>query len=107
MRQRMRWWRRAAMATWSWAAAGSPSLAELDILQLVLIHPEIVAQFVDDRPPDLLANFGLTGADCFNVLLVEHDVIRPCCQVKDALPGPGHSVKQTQEQPSWSSRMGR
>jgi hypothetical protein len=47
----------------------------LDILQLVLLHPEIVAQFMDDRKADLFADFGLIGADGFNILLIKHDVI--------------------------------
>jgi hypothetical protein len=33
------------------------------MLQLVLIHPEIVAQLMDDRKADLLADSGLAGAD--------------------------------------------
>jgi hypothetical protein len=47
----------------------------LNILQLVLIHPEIVAQFMDDRQTDLFADSSLTGADRFNILLIKHDVI--------------------------------
>ena len=69
-------------------------LTKLDILQLVLIHSEIVAQFVDDRAADLLPDFGLAAADGFDVLLVKHDVIRSAGQVKDALPGRGHPVKE-------------
>jgi len=30
---------------------------------LILIHPEVVAQFMDDRKADLFADFGLAGAD--------------------------------------------
>src|SRR5207253_7572405 len=40
---------------------------------------------MDDRQADLLADFGLAGADCFNILLIKHDVIGPCWQVKYAL----------------------
>jgi len=43
--------------------------AELNILQLVLIHPEIMAQFMDVRQADLFADFGLAGADRLNILL--------------------------------------
>ena len=53
------------------------TLASLNILQLVLIHAEIVSQFMDDRQADLFADFGLVGADRFDVLLIKHDVIRP------------------------------
>jgi len=49
---------------------------------LVFIHSEIVAQFVDDRSPDLLPDFGLTGADCFDVLLVKHNVVRSWGRLK-------------------------
>ena len=69
-------------------------LTKLHILQLVLIHSEIVAQFGDDRAADLLPDFGLAAADGFDVLLVKHDVIRSAGQVKDALPGRGHPVKE-------------
>ena len=60
------------------ATEPSPAISQLNILQLVLIHPEIVAQFMDNRPADLFADFGLAGADRFNILLIEHDVITPC-----------------------------
>ncbi len=56
---------------------GDQPLSSLNILQLVLIQPEIVAQFMDDRKADLFADFGLAGADRLNILLIEHDVIRP------------------------------
>jgi hypothetical protein len=49
----------------------------LHIFQLFLIQPEVVAQFMDDRQADLFADFGLAGADGFNILLIKHDVIRP------------------------------
>ena len=45
------------------------------ILQLFLIHPEIVTQFMDDRKADLFADLCLAGADRFNILLVQNDVI--------------------------------
>src|SRR5438552_10235941 len=57
----------------------------LNIFRLILIHPEIVAQFMDDRQPDLFADFGLAGADRFNILLIKHDVIGPGRQVKYVL----------------------
>jgi hypothetical protein len=47
-----------------------PAISQLNILQLVLIHPEKVAQFMDDRQADLFADFGLAGADRFNILLI-------------------------------------
>src|SRR6185437_8343160 len=41
-----------------------------DVLQLLLIQTEIVANFMDHGHADLLADFFLCGTDCFNVLLV-------------------------------------
>lgn len=55
----------------------APVTSWLDMLQLVLIHAEIVAQFMDDGKADLFADFGLAGADRFNILLIKHNVIRP------------------------------
>ena len=54
---------------------------------------------MDDRKADLLANFGLSGADRFDVLLIKHDVIGSGRQVKCALLGHGHAVEETQKQP--------
>jgi hypothetical protein len=34
---------------------------QLNIFQLVFVHPEAVAEFVDDSSLDLFANFGFTG----------------------------------------------
>ena len=53
----------------------SPPSGSLHILQLLLIQPEIVAQFMDDSQADLFADFGLAGADRFDILLIKHDVI--------------------------------
>jgi hypothetical protein len=77
----------------------------LNILQLVLIHPEIVAQFMDDRQADLFADFGLAGADRFNILLIKHNVIGPRREVKDALLDRGHTIEETQKQPPLLPRL--
>ena len=53
----------------------SPPSGSLHILQLLLIQPEIVAQFMDDSQADLFADFGLAGADRFDILLIKHNVI--------------------------------
>ena len=37
-------------------------------------------------------------ADRFNILLVEHDVIRPGREVEYALLGRGHAMEETQKQ---------
>src|SRR5947208_2142890 len=37
----------------------------------IIIHPEIVAKFMDDRQADLFADSGLAGADRFNILLIK------------------------------------
>src|SRR5215469_17912125 len=49
---------------------------------------------------NLLTNFCLTGANRLDVFLIEHDVGRTGRQVKDALPGGGHAVKDAQKQAS-------
>jgi hypothetical protein len=54
---------------------------------------------MDDRKTDLFADFGLAGADRFNILLIKHDMIGPGRQVKDALPGRGHAMEDTQKEP--------
>src|SRR5215467_14945881 len=57
---------------------------------------------------NLLTNFCLTGANRLDVFLIEHDVGRTGRQVKDALPGGGHAVKDAQKQASLlSGRWGR
>jgi hypothetical protein len=48
--------------------------SELNILQLVFIHAEIMPELVNDRAPDLIPDFGLGGAYRLNILLVEDDV---------------------------------
>jgi hypothetical protein len=60
---------------------------------------------MDDRQSDLFADFGLAGADRFNISLIKHDVIRPRRQVKDALLGRGHAVEETQEKPPLLPRL--
>ncbi len=42
----------------------------LNVLQLILVHPKVMSQFVDDRAADLLPDFGLVGADRFNIPLI-------------------------------------
>jgi len=50
----------------------------LNILQLLLRHPEVVTQFVHERLADLVANFCLVRTDRFDVLLIKHDVGWTC-----------------------------
>ncbi len=51
--------------------------ATLHILQLILVHPKVMSQFVHDRAADLLPDLGrLVGADHFNIL-----------RIRDALDG--------------------
>ena len=40
---------------------------KLNVRQLLLVQSEVVAEFVDDSQADLCADFGLTGADCFDI----------------------------------------
>ena len=46
-----------------------------------------MAQFVDYGAPDLLPDFSLVTADCFNILLIEDNVVRPNRQGKNAFLG--------------------
>src|ERR1700674_1662029 len=58
---------------------------KLNVRQLLLVQSEVVAEFVDDSQADLCADFGLTGADCFDILLIEVDEIWFVRQVEHAL----------------------
>jgi len=49
---------------------------------------------------NLLANFGLGGADGFNILLIQDDMVGACGQIKDALPCEGNAMKYTQKESS-------
>src|SRR5215469_8079690 len=49
---------------------------------------------------NLLTNFCLIRANRLDVFLIEHDVGRTGRQVKEALPGGGHAVKDAQKQAS-------
>lgn len=62
---------------------------------------------MNDGTPDLLADFGLAGADRFDVLLVQHNVIRPGGQVEGALLCSGHAMEQSQKKPPSRSRQRR
>lgn len=55
---------------WNITRSGRESESLADVLQLLFIHPEIVAHFMDHGHPDLLADFVLRGTDCFNVFLI-------------------------------------
>ena len=77
----------------------------LHILELILIQAKVVAQFVDDCLADLFADLGLSGADRFNILLVEHDVVGTRGQVKGALLGLGYAVEKTQKQATLLPRL--
>src|ERR1019366_2539145 len=79
----------------------------LNIFQLVLIHPEIVAEFMDERQADLFADSGLARADRFNILPIKHDVIGSRRQVKYALLGRGYAMEETQKQPPLLPRLRR
>ena len=60
---------------------------------------------MDDRTADLFADFGLSGADRFNIILIKHDVIGPGRKVKHALLGRGHAMEDTQKQPPLLPRL--
>ena len=62
---------------------------------------------MDHRQADLFADFGLAGADRFNVFLIEHDVVGSRRYVKYALLGRWHAMKETQKQPPVLPRLHR
>jgi hypothetical protein len=74
-----------------------PADKELDILQLVLVHPK-VAEFVNDCQAYLFADFGIVVADGFDILLIKNDVVRSRGKVKRALFRSGQTVKKAQKQ---------
>ena len=55
---------------------------ELNVLQLGLIHAEVMPQFVEHGLPDLVTDFGFAGADRLDILLVENDAVRSRTEVK-------------------------
>src|SRR5579872_7238475 len=56
-------------------------------------------------PPNLLVDFGLSGAHRLDVLLVQHNVIGPGRQGKYALLGCRHAMEKPQKQVSMLSRF--
>jgi hypothetical protein len=54
-----------------------------------------MAELMYDREPNLCPDFSLRGAHRFNILLVEHDVIRPRWQIEDTLLCHGNAVEET------------
>jgi len=65
----------------------------LHILQLFLSHAEIITEFMSESLANLMTNFCLVGADRLNILLVKHDVIRPCGEVENAPLGRRNAVE--------------
>jgi hypothetical protein len=84
----------------------SLSRIQLNILQLLLVHTEVVAELVDDRELDLISNFGLGGANRFDVLLVEHDVIRPSREIEYTLLRHWYAVEEPQQEFLWARGWG-
>jgi hypothetical protein len=60
---------------------------------LFLRHAEIVTEFMYESLANLVADFGLSGADRLNILLIKHDVIRSRGEVEDAPIRRRHAVK--------------
>ena len=69
-----------------------------DILQLALVHPKVMAKFVNDCQAYLFADFGIVVADGFDILLIKNDVVRSRGKVKRALFRSGQTVKKAQKQ---------
>ena len=82
-------------------------MATSNIFQLIFVHPEIMPKFVDHRSPDLVTDFGFAGTDRLDVLLIEHDIVRPRPQVEKALLCCWHAMEQTQKELSSPQAVGR
>ena len=65
----------------------------LHIPKLLLIHAEVVPQFVYERHADLFADFCLGRTDGFDVLLIKHNVGKTHWNIKNALLCRWHAVK--------------
>src|SRR5581483_4565887 len=87
------WWKRRGSRQES--GVGSHSL---HVPKLALVHAEVMAQFVNDGAANLLADFRIAGAHSFDVLLVEHHVVGPGGQIKDAFPGGWDADKLAEQQ---------
>jgi hypothetical protein len=78
----------------------------LNVPELLFGHPEVVTQFVYQRLSDLVADFGLSGADCFDILLIKHDVSRSHGKIKDALSRRWYAMKDARSNrlrcPGWA-----
>ena len=70
----------------------------LCIFESFLVHAEIMTELMNHCEPDLCADFGLRGAHRFDVLLVEHDVVRPRWQIEDTLLCHGHAVEEPEQE---------
>ena len=60
------------------------SFRTLHVPQLFFAHAEVMADLVNDGEPHLSPYLGVGVADAFNVLLVQHDMRRPCRSIEDA-----------------------
>ncbi len=47
----------------------------LHVFQLLLIHPKVVPEFVQNRLTHLVANLGVAHAHCLDILLIEYDAV--------------------------------
>lgn len=72
--------------------------SRLHVAELVFVHAEVVAEFVDDGAADLLANFLLGGTNRLDVFLVEDDGVGARGKIEDAAPGRGNAAIYTEHQ---------
>ena len=70
----------------------------LHILQLVLVHSKVMAEFVNDCQAYLFADFGIVVAYGFDILLIKNNVVGSRGKVKGALFRSRQTVKKAQKQ---------
>ncbi len=72
--------------------------AGLHILKLRFVHAKIMPEFVKHRLAHFVANFSLIRANRLDVSLVQNDAVWSIAEVKHALMGGGHALKDPQNQ---------
>src|SRR5207245_11238393 len=60
-----------------------------------------------DRQAELLVHLHIGRSERFTILLIKHDVIGTCRQVKCGLRSRGHAMEETQKQPPLPPRLRR
>ena len=62
---------------------------------------------MDDGKPNLFADLGFARANCFNIPLIQHDVIRSPRQIEYALLSRGYPMEEAQKEAPFLARSRR